>query len=619
MIKNLCSDKNKGILSSMKYKKVYLISLNKAIVIPTFNSLTKCSTLTNRNSSSFSRKIPTIIKNKFIPKITKFNDPKNIIPSMKTNTDIHSRNSKIINLKSFQNKINNNNYNKNFSSLKIFQNNKKNVSKNNNHNIETINEKFLSLFTPYRFNNLSFNLKKKNLNLNRNTKLKINPIKLSDKSFNGKNFKSIFNKRNNNIKLDIFNEIKNELNLKKDVIKKDNIKLLENKEITKKNENKNLISNNIKKSKNKDKFLKFIIKNHNNKFKTKNIDLMKKNIIKKCERKIKHSMKETINNKKFKVKRINNNIYEIQKSSIKKNSNIIEEESIKKEMEIRIINIKKIVSNINTKDIINEYLEITYKTKELIFNYIKSFNLNKSNYITINYNLIEMKLLHINVEYEIDSTQKITKFNQNKLIKTPNRIISFDFCRINHLKNSKNSKNSKIRSNKYWKKYSLLKNASFFKKKNKLNYSKIYYGRQNSFFMNKLLLKINQNNKIITKNLIKKNDFEKLKYLIHDKKENQFEFEFLRIINNSDINTCDKDGNTLLILACMNGNLEIVKYLLENGANPNCVNLRKNTALHYAIANHEYDIADLLIQYGAKDNIENIDGLTPWQIYFLFI
>ena len=137
--------------------------------------------------------------------------------------------------------------------------------------------------------------------------------------------------------------------------------------------------------------------------------------------------------------------------------------------------------------------------------------------------------------------------------------------------------------------------------------------------MNKLLLKINQNNKIITKNLIKKNDFEKLKYLIHDKKENQFEFEFLRIINNSDINTCDKDGNTLLILACMNGNLEIVKYLLENGANPNCVNLRKNTALHYAIANHEYDIADLLIQYGAKDNIENIDGLTPWQIYFLFI
>ena len=614
MIKNLYSNRNQNLLSSLKHKKVNLISLNKTIIIPTFNSLSKCST--NRNSSSFSLRIPTTIKNKFIPKIKKFSESKAIIPSMKVNTDIYSRNSKIINLKSLENRENDNNYYKKFVSLKICQNNKRNVP-NINNNVEIINEKSLSIFKPYKFNNLSLSWKKKNVNLSRNSGLKINPIKLNEKSYNEKCFKSIFKKKNNNIKLDIFNEIKNDLNIKKEVIKKSNIILLGHKDISIKNENKNLIINNIKKSKNRDKFLKYILKN-NNRIKIKNIDLIKKNIIKKSERKIENRIKLKFNNKKFKIIRNNNNINESPKKNFytKKIYYILEEESNRNFIKSKIFNIKNIISNINTKGIINEYLEITYKTKELIFNFIKTFNLDKSNSLTFNYNIIEMKLLHINLEYEIDSTEKIKKFNTNKIIKPPNRINFFDFCRINCLKNTKNTK---IITNKYWKKYSLLKNASFFKKKNKINYGNIYYGRKNSFFMNKLLYKLNKNNKIITKNLIKKNDFEKLKYLIHEKKDNQFEFELLKIINNSDINTCDKDGNTLLILACMNGDLEIVKYLLENGANPNCYNLVKNTPLHYAIANHEYDIADLLFQYGAKDNIENIDGLTPWQIYLLFI
>ena len=617
MIKNLFPSKNQGLLSPMKYKKVNLISLNKTIIIPTFNSLTKCST--NRNTSSFSIQIPTIIKNKFVPKIKKFNESKDIIPSINAKTDIYTRNSKIINLKSFPNRTNDYNYNKKFFSLKIFQNSKKsvsNINNINNNNIEVINKKSPSIFKPSKFSNLSFNWKKKDVNISRNSELKKNPIKLSDKSFNGKYFKSIFNKRNNSIKLDIFNEIKKDLNYKKDEIKKENTTLLNNEDNCKKNENKNVIINNIKRSKNRDKFLKFILKN-NYRIKTKNIDLIKTNIIKKYERKIKNTINEKINNKQFIITRKNNNNRNEKKFVyIKKIAFIIEEEKIKKDMENMIFNVKKIVSNICTKGIINEYLAIAYKTKELVFNYIKTFNLNKSNSLDINYNLIEMKLLHINVEYEIDSSQKKIKINQNKIIKPTKRINIFDFCKINSLKNTKHSK---IITNKYWKKYSLLKNASFFKKKNKINYSNIYCSRRNSFYMNKLLYKINQNNKIITKNLIKKNDFEKLKYLIQEKRDSQFEFEFLKIINNSDINTCDKDGNTLLILATMNGNLEIVKYLLENGANPNCVNLVKNTPLHYAIAKNEYYIADLLLQYGAKDNIENIDGLTPWQIYFLFI
>ena len=78
------------------------------------------------------------------------------------------------------------------------------------------------------------------------------------------------------------------------------------------------------------------------------------------------------------------------------------------------------------------------------------------------------------------------------------------------------------------------------------------------------------------------------------------------------INTCDKEGNTLLTYACMNGDFKIIKYLLDNRANPNVVNITKNTPLYYALMNHEYEIADLLIKNGANDNIQNIEGLTPW-------
>ena len=37
--------------------------------------------------------------------------------------------------------------------------------------------------------------------------------------------------------------------------------------------------------------------------------------------------------------------------------------------------------------------------------------------------------------------------------------------------------------------------------------------------------------------------------------------------------TIDKNGNTLLIIASINGNIDIVKYLLRKNANVNAVNV----------------------------------------------
>ena len=74
-----------------------------------------------------------------------------------------------------------------------------------------------------------------------------------------------------------------------------------------------------------------------------------------------------------------------------------------------------------------------------------------------------------------------------------------------------------------------------------------------------------------------------------------------------------KDGNTLLILSVKLNNIEISKYLLDSGADPNIENEYGNTALHYAFSNNYYKAADLLSNYGAKENVVNKLGLTPWE------
>ena len=80
------------------------------------------------------------------------------------------------------------------------------------------------------------------------------------------------------------------------------------------------------------------------------------------------------------------------------------------------------------------------------------------------------------------------------------------------------------------------------------------------------------------------------------------------------INQKDKqNGNTLLIYAIKSNAEEIIKFLLESGADTNIENNFNNTALHYAFSYKNYKIADLLTNYGAKENIINKFGMTPWE------
>lgn len=67
-----------------------------------------------------------------------------------------------------------------------------------------------------------------------------------------------------------------------------------------------------------------------------------------------------------------------------------------------------------------------------------------------------------------------------------------------------------------------------------------------------------------------------------------------------DANSKNKAGASALILAIYNQNLDIIKYLLENGANPNS-SLYNVKALKFAKNFKRKDIEDLLLKYKAED------------------
>jgi len=85
---------------------------------------------------------------------------------------------------------------------------------------------------------------------------------------------------------------------------------------------------------------------------------------------------------------------------------------------------------------------------------------------------------------------------------------------------------------------------------------------------------------------------------------------------NRHINVTDSKGNTLLLIAAQNGNLNIAKFLVKKGANVNHQNAQGQTALHYAMAYDFYDFGAWLTNKAdgasADDTILNMHDLTPY-------
>ena len=70
-------------------------------------------------------------------------------------------------------------------------------------------------------------------------------------------------------------------------------------------------------------------------------------------------------------------------------------------------------------------------------------------------------------------------------------------------------------------------------------------------------------------------------------------------------------NNDSVIQAVVDGNKEVVEILLNNGYNVNQIDNDGWTPLHYAASNRFEDIIKVLIDYGADRTIKDIWGNTP--------
>jgi ankyrin repeat protein len=73
----------------------------------------------------------------------------------------------------------------------------------------------------------------------------------------------------------------------------------------------------------------------------------------------------------------------------------------------------------------------------------------------------------------------------------------------------------------------------------------------------------------------------------------------------------DEGGNTSLMRAALDGQTQIVKGLLRNGADVNAQNLEGRTALMFAIINLRTATVKTLLQFGADVNVQAHCGCTP--------
>jgi ankyrin repeat protein len=87
--------------------------------------------------------------------------------------------------------------------------------------------------------------------------------------------------------------------------------------------------------------------------------------------------------------------------------------------------------------------------------------------------------------------------------------------------------------------------------------------------------------------------------------------EFTKLFTHEDINYKDKDGNTLMIIAAGYGHWNIVKFILDKGANPNDRNKGGVSLIFIASRYGNLEIVKLLLSKGVDPNIKDIYGQTP--------
>ncbi|CAG8478483.1 9753_t:CDS:2 [Cetraspora pellucida] len=81
----------------------------------------------------------------------------------------------------------------------------------------------------------------------------------------------------------------------------------------------------------------------------------------------------------------------------------------------------------------------------------------------------------------------------------------------------------------------------------------------------------------------------------------------------ANVNAKDDQGLSLLHWACDRGHLDVVKLLVEKGADMNVLTTGNETPLHYACISEHLDCARYLYKNGANILLKDEDGLTAFE------
>lgn len=84
--------------------------------------------------------------------------------------------------------------------------------------------------------------------------------------------------------------------------------------------------------------------------------------------------------------------------------------------------------------------------------------------------------------------------------------------------------------------------------------------------------------------------------------------------NGADPNVLDKSGNSPLIGAVKDRDLNRIKLLLDYGADINVIPNSKISALHEAVSNNDLEIADYLLAKGIRTDVQDMNSNTPLYI-----
>ena len=82
----------------------------------------------------------------------------------------------------------------------------------------------------------------------------------------------------------------------------------------------------------------------------------------------------------------------------------------------------------------------------------------------------------------------------------------------------------------------------------------------------------------------------------------------------SAVNARDKSNATALHLACFNGNVKVVEFLLAKGSDVNACQLQNKTPLHFAMVTVRIDVIQLLLECGADPLAIDYKRRTPLSI-----